>query len=88
MGRSVSVGKRVRIKNSVIFTAATLADSSLITGAVIGEGAIIGKYARIGDGCIIGDYARVKDNVRLSKRVSIFPAKEVSESVLTPRNIC
>jgi len=88
LGRSVSVGKRVRIKNSVIFTAATLADSSLITGAVIGEGAIIGKYARIGDGCIIGDYARVKDNVRLSKRVSICPAKEVSESVLTPRNIC
>lgn len=88
LGRNVSVGKRVRIENSVVFPSATMADSSRITGAIIGEGAIVGKHARIGYGCIIGDYARVKDNVRLSKGVSICPAKEVSENVLTPRNIC
>ncbi len=87
LGRNVTVGNNVHIRDSVILPGTMIADFSSISGAIIGEDVTIGKRVKIGKGCIIGDHARIKDNVSLVKDVSICPAKEVSESVLTPKCI-
>jgi len=87
LGRHVIVGKNVHIRDSVIFQNTSIGDSSSINGAVIGEGANIGKEVKIGKGCIVGDHVKIKDGMALAKKVSICPAKEISESVLTPENI-
>ena len=88
LGRNVIVGNNVHIRDSVILPRAVIGDSSSINGAIIGENVIIGKKVKIGKGCIIGDHAKIKDNISLVENVSICPAKEVSESVLTPKCIC
>jgi len=87
LGRNVIVGKNVHIQNSVILPGTVISDFSSINGAIIGEAVIIGKRAKVDEGCVLGDHVKVKDDVSLVKRVSICPAKEVSESVLTPKNI-
>ena len=85
LGRNVKVGNNVHIKNSVIFSGTIISDFSSIDGAIIGEDAIIGKGTKIGRRCILGDHVKIKDNVVLVQDVSICPAKDVSESVLTPK---
>ncbi len=87
LGRDIVVGNNVHIRDSVIFPGVTVGDSSSINGAIIGEGAIIGRGVKIEKGCIIGDYAKIKDNVSLAENISVCPAKEVSESALTPKCI-
>lgn len=84
----MNIGNHVRIRDSIILPDAKISDSSTINGAIIGEGVVIGKQTRIKKGCVIGDHARIGANVVLAERVSVCPAKEVSESVLTARNIC
>jgi len=87
LGRNTTVGKNVRIQNSVVFPGVVISDFSSVNGAIIGENVAIGKGVKIGEGCVLGDHVKVKDNVSLVKGVSICPAKEISESVLTPKNI-
>jgi len=87
LGRNIVVGKHVYIKNSVIFPGAVISDFSSINGAIIGENVVIGKRVKIGEGCMLGDHVRVRDNVSLVKGVSVCPAREVCESVLTPKCI-
>jgi len=87
LGRNTTVGSNVRIQNSVVFPRVVISDFSSVNGAIIGENVAIGKGVKIGEGCVLGDHVKVKDNVSLVKGVSICPAKEISESVLIPRNI-
>jgi UDP-3-O-[3-hydroxymyristoyl] glucosamine N-acyltransferase len=74
----------------VIFEDAKIDDFTIISGALIGEGAIIGKKVKIPQGCIIADQAKVKDGVSLSEKVTVCPAKEVSEDTLKlkSKSIC
>ncbi len=85
LGRNVIVGNNVHIRDSVILPRAVIGNFSSINGAIIGENVIVGEKVKIGKGCIIGDHAKIKDNIALVENVSICPAKEVSESVLTPK---
>ncbi len=87
LGRNVTVGNDVTIQDSIILRETEISDSVSIEGAIIGEGVYIGKKAQIGKGCILGDHVRIRDNTRLAERVWVCPAKEVSENVLTSRNI-
>jgi len=87
LGQNVDVGNNVHIKNSVIFPNVTIGNSSSINETIIGEGATIGEGVKIGKGCIIGDFAKIKNHVSLTENVSICPAKEISESVLTSKCI-
>lgn len=87
LGQKVIVGKNVHIQNSIIFSGTVISDFSSINGAIIGENVTIGRKVKIGAKCVLGDYVKVKDNVSLFKEVSICPAKEVSESVLTSKCI-
>lgn len=87
LGRNVAVGNNVHIQESVILSGTAVSDFAAIDGAIVGEGVFIGENAKIGRGCIIGDHAKIKDNTTLTERVSICPAKEISESVLTSKCI-
>lgn len=87
LGDYVDVGSNVRIKDSVILRNVMIGDFSSINGAIIGEGATVGKKVKIEKGCIVGDFAKINNNVSLTKNVSVCPAKEISKSALTPKLI-
>lgn len=87
LGQNVIVGNNVHIQDSVILPGTAISDSSVINGAIIGENVVIGKAVMIAEECVLGDHVKIADNVSLVKGVSICPAKEISESVLTPKNI-
>ena len=87
LGRNVIAGSNVRIQNSVILRETRISDFVSMDGAIIGEGVLIGKRVKIGKGCILGDHVKIKDDTSLAERVLICPAKEISESVLTPKCI-
>lgn len=86
LGRNVKVGQNVHIQDSVILPNAVISDASLVKGSIIGDGAFVGKAAKI-KGCLLGDCARISDDVTLVKGVSVCPAKEIRQSVLTPKVI-
>ena len=90
LGKNVYVGKNVQIRGSVVFPDAKIDDSAVVTDALIGEGAQIGKNVKITKGCIICDQARVKEGVALTEKISVCPAKEVTEDTLKlkSKNIC
>ncbi len=88
LGNNISIGKNVRIKNSVVFADVTIGDNTVIDGALIGECASIGSGVRITEGCVIGDQAKIRDNISFLEKVSVCPAKEVSENILNSKNIC
>lgn len=88
IGKNVAVGENVQIKESVILPEAAIDDSTSINGAIIGEGVKIGKNVKINKGCIIGDHAKIRDNITLAKGTTVCPAKEVSENIIKPKNIC
>ena len=77
LGKNVIVGKNAQISNSVIFPNVEIGEFASIDGALIGEGARIGKHVKISSGCIIGDHAKIKDNLHLSDVHTVCPAKEV-----------
>jgi len=85
LGKKVTVGKNVQISNSVVFPHATIDDFTIVNGAIIGEGAHIGKHVTITSGCIIGDDAKIKDNLHLSGASSVCPGKEVAGNIIKPR---
>jgi len=87
IGDNVSLGKGVRIENSIIFPNTIISDFTSVRGAIIGEGAILGKWVKVEDNCIVGDYVMVSDNVTLTQGVTVCPSKEVTESVLSPKNL-
>jgi len=87
IGDDVSLGKGVRIENSIIFPNAIISDFTSIKSAIIGEGAILGRWVKVEDNCIVGDYAMISDNVTLTQGVTVCPSKEVTESVLSPKNL-
>lgn len=87
LGRKTVIGEDVHIKNSVILPGTSISDFSSINGAVIGENVTVGKRVEIGEGCVLGDFARIADNVSLTRNVSVCPAKHVTQSVSTPKNI-
>jgi mannose-1-phosphate guanylyltransferase len=86
LGRNVTVGKNVQIKETVVFAGARIDDSTTINGALIGERAQIGKKVKVTPGCIIADQAKVRDNVSLQKKVSVCPAKDVTEDTLKSKS--
>ncbi len=88
LGRNVKLGENVNLQESVILPDAVISDLCQVIGAVIGEGASIGVGAKIKKGCMIGDHARIRDHVTLAEGVSVCPAKEISQSVLTPETSC
>jgi len=88
LGKNVNVGKNVQISNSVVFPDVKIGDFASVNGAIIGEGAQIGKHVKISSGCIIGDQAKIKDNLHLSGEFAVCPAKEVSENILKPKINC
>ena len=85
LGKNVNVGKNAQICNSVIFPDAEIGDFATINGAIVGEGARIGKHVKLSKGCIVGDQAKIRDNVHLHEELAICPAKEVSENNLKPK---
>lgn len=87
IGDGVTLGRGVRIENSIIFPNVIISDFTSIKGAIIGEGAILGKWVKIEENCVVGDYAMIKDTVTLTQGVTVCPSKEVTESVLTPKNL-
>jgi mannose-1-phosphate guanylyltransferase len=87
VGDGATVGKGVRIENSIVFPSAIISDFTSIKSAIIGEGAILGKWVKVEDNCVVGDYAMIRDNLTLTQGVTVCPSKEVTESVLTPRNL-
>jgi len=88
LGKNVTVGKKVQISNSVVFPHATIGDFTTVNGAIIGEGAHVGKQVTLARGCIIGDDAKIKDNLHLSGASSVCPGKEVAENVIKRKVNC
>jgi mannose-1-phosphate guanylyltransferase len=85
LGRNATIGSRVRIRDSIAFPGTVISDSALIKGAIIGKDVFIGKGVKIREKCVLGDGVRINDNVSLAKDVSVCPAKEVTEDVLTSK---
>jgi len=85
LGKNVTVGKNVQISNSVIFPHAKIGDFTTVNGAIVGEGAHVGKQVTLTNGSIIGDHARIKDNVVLSGASPVCPGKEVSKNITKPK---
>ena len=88
VGRNVKIEGDVHIQDSVILPYTQISQSTTVEGVIIGDSVTIGKNAKISKGCILGDHVRIGDRVTLARGVSICPAKEVSENVLTSKNIC
>jgi mannose-1-phosphate guanylyltransferase len=88
IGESGTIGKDVHIRNSIIFSGATISDSTAISGAIIGEDVKIGKEVRIQEGCIVGDQVEIKNKVTLDRSVSICPSEKISKSVLESTPTC
>jgi len=84
IGNDVTIGKGTRIENSVIFPKVWIDHFTSIKGAIIGEGAIVGRWVKIEDECIVGDHAIINDNVTLTQKVKVCPSKEVNNSILEP----
>jgi NDP-sugar pyrophosphorylase family protein len=72
----------------VIFADAKIDDYASVRGAIIGEGATIGKRVKIPSGCIVADQAKIRDNVSLTCETSVCPAKEVTQNLLKSKIIC
>jgi NDP-sugar pyrophosphorylase family protein len=70
----------VQISNSVIFAEASIADGAILNGAIVGEGAKIGKGVKLPKGCVVGDLAKVKDSIHMHDGQVVCPAKEVTET--------
>ncbi|MCW4004191.1 MAG: NDP-sugar synthase [Candidatus Bathyarchaeota archaeon] len=88
IGKNTKVGKKVHISNSVVFADVEIGDFATLNGAIVGEGARVGKNVKLSEGCIVGDQAKIKDGVHLPEGLAICPAKEVSENVLKPKIDC
>ena len=88
LGHNVKVGSNVQISNSVVFPHAEIGDGATLHGAIVGEGAHIGKHAKLSKGAIVGDQAKIKEGVHLSEGSAVCPAKEVSENILKAKLDC
>jgi len=84
VGEAVAIGEGSRIVDSIVFDHVTIGKSSLVQGAILGEGTRVGANAIIGAGSIVGSHAAIHDNVKLSRNVAVCPYKEVEESILQP----
>jgi mannose-1-phosphate guanylyltransferase len=88
IGRNVSIGKNVEIKDSIILPNTIIEDYASIRGAIVGEGAFLGKRSKVTNGCVIGDQVKLKEGVSIAEKSSICPGREITESILKATMIC
>ncbi len=87
IGNNVRIHEGARLERTVVFPDAVIKSFSSLKGAIIGQGAVVGRWVKIEENTIIGDDAEIFDNVTLVSGCSVCPFKEVSESVLSPSKI-
>jgi mannose-1-phosphate guanylyltransferase len=85
VGDDVEIGEGTRIESSTIFAGALIDNFSSLRSAIIGEGAMIGKWVKIEEQTIVGDHAEIHDNLTVTKFTMVCPSKEVETSILEPR---
>lgn len=83
----VYVGEGCRLENSIIFPGVTIGDYSSVRNAIIGENATLERWVKIESGSLIGDYSTIGDGVTITQSVSICPSKNITESILQPRQV-
>jgi UDP-3-O-[3-hydroxymyristoyl] glucosamine N-acyltransferase len=72
----------------VVFPDAQIDDDAIITCAIIGEAAVIGKRVQVSKGCIVADHAKIRDNITLPEEAAVCSGKEVSENIIKSKIIC
>ena len=66
IGRGARVAPGAIVERSVVFEAATVAGGATVRDSIIGRGAVVGEDVVIEDGSVVGDEVVIPDGVRLS----------------------
>lgn len=69
LGDRVSIGANVRIKDAIIGSGCEILDGTIIEGGKLGEGCLVGPYARIRPGTVLGDRVKLGNFVETKKAV-------------------
>ena len=87
LGAGSYVGKDASVKRSVLWRGAHVEERGQLRGAVLQNGAKVGKRACVFEESVLGDGATLGDGAVLMPNVKIWPKKEVADGERVDQNI-
>jgi len=81
LGSTSSIGRRARVRESIVFDGVSIGENSEVYGAILATGVKIGRNVKIGRGVVISPHVTVTDWVRIGAEAIIHPNKEVNRNV-------
>jgi NDP-sugar pyrophosphorylase family protein len=80
-GKNELIGTRARVSNSILFDSVTVGAESVVSGAILASGVMVGRGVRIEPGSIVSPYAQIRDGVIIGRKAIVHPYKEIEVSI-------
>lgn len=72
---------RAKVLNSILFDKVEIGAKSLVSGAILASGVVVGEGVRIEQGSVVSPYVRIRDGVKIGRNAIIHPHKEIDYNV-------
>ena len=81
LGKNVSIARKAKVANSILFDGVSVGEGSLVYGAILASGVTVGRNVKIARGSIISPKVTIADRVKIGAGAIIHPYKEIDRSI-------
>ena len=80
-GKVEWIQEAARVSNSILFDQVTIGAESVVNGAILATGVVVGKRVKIEAGSIISPQVEIRDGVKVGRNAIIHPHKEIQSNI-------
>ncbi len=86
-GKSNLIQEKACVSDSILFDKVTIGPGSVVSGAILASGVVVGKGVRIESGSIISPHVEIRDGVRIGRKVIVHPHKEIESNIASGTHV-
>ena len=86
-GKNELIKARARVSNSILFDGVTVGEESVVSGAILAFGVVVGRGVRIESGSIISPHVQIRDGVKIGRKVIVHPHKEIESNIKSETHV-
>ncbi len=80
-GKNELIQARARVSNSILFDRVTIGAESIVSGAILASGVVVGRGVRIESGSIVSPHVQIRDGVKIGRKAIVHPHKEIESNI-------
>ncbi len=86
-GKNELIQARARISHSILFDGVTIGAESVVSGAILASGVVVGRGVRIEQGSIVSPHVHIREGVKIGRKAIVHPYKEIESNVRSEMHV-